>query len=135
MSSQGGLMSIPSKNFVKFCLVLSNTFTWALFQVGRCYVDVQVDGFHMRVLRVYVALMADFYLRKNPKSKWSNCCFLRVRENWKSLENTQNHWLCETLESWKFSELPTIFGAWQWDIFLINLFQKLYPSLSISVSQ
>ena len=88
MSSQGGLLSVCSKNVVKFCVILSNT----------CILVVCKDGVHMCLLCVYVVLTGEFYLIKSPKNKWSNC-LLRVREDSKFVENTQNGWLCETLES------------------------------------
>ena len=81
------------------------------------------------ILCVCVALMGVFHLRKTPKNKWSNCCLLTVREDYKFLENMQNGWLCETLENQKFSSLPTFSSAWQVTHFLTNLFQKLQLSL------
>ena len=59
----------------------------------------------MCVLRVYVALIRNFYLRKLKKNMWSNCCLWRVRRDWKFLENTQNGWLCEILEYVKYPDL------------------------------
>ena len=51
----------------------------------------------MCVLCVYVALMGDFYLRKTPKKKWSNCCLLKDREYWKFVKNMKHvkHWKAE----------------------------------------
>ena len=34
MSSQGGLLSVHSKTFVKFCVVLSNNYVWAWFYIS-----------------------------------------------------------------------------------------------------
>ena len=51
----------------------------------------------MCVLCVYVAVMADFYLRKTPKKNWSNCCLLKDREYWKFVKNSKHmkHWKAE----------------------------------------
>ena len=128
MSSQGGLLSIRSKKFVKFGLVLSNTRIWAWILYVH---EVSKDGVHVHFVCL-CCTHGDFYLRKTPKNKWSNCCLLRVGKDWKFLENMQNYWLCETLEIWKFSSLATFSGVWQVRHFLTNLFQKLYPALHIS---
>ena len=43
-------------------------------------------------------------------------CFCHIiveRVDWKFLEKLQNGWLCHTLESWRFSLLPTFSNAWK----------------------
>ena len=74
MSSHGGLLSFRSKNFVQYICVV-----------------------HLCVVCVYVALMGGLSKKPPPpppqkkikNKKWSNCCLIRVRKDWKFLENTQ----------------------------------------------
>ena len=58
------------------------------------------------------------------KNKWSHCCLLRVRVDWKFLENMQNSWLCQKLDSWTFS-LLLIFSVYdKWDNFWLTSFNS-----------
>ena len=127
MSSHGGLLSVCSKNFVKFCVVLSNICIWAWLYVSsgslqRCSSYV----FHVFMLHFW-----GFLSKKTPPKKWSNYSLLRVRKDWKILENTQKWIAMWNIGKLKISSLPTFFGAWQMEHFLTNLFRKLYPRLII----
>ena len=114
MSSQGGLLSVHSKNFVKFCVVLSNTYVWAWFfiSLGNCK-----DGVHMCVLCVYVALMNDFYLRKNPKTSG----VIVVCSGLESIGNS-----LKIRNMWNIGKLKIFFALLLWcmtsETFLTNLF-------------
>ena len=127
-SSQGDLLSIRSKIFVKLSYLqyfqipeLPNYSTFKYLNLSLIF-----DKFSSFVC--LCCLYGGFFSEKPQKNKWSNFCLLRVREDSKFLDNTQNGWLWETLESWKFSVLPTLHGVWKVRHFLTNLFQKLYPS-------
>ena len=78
----------------------------------------------MFLLCGYVTLLRIFTHDKPKKNKWSHCCLLRVRVDWKFLENMQNSWLCQKLDSWTFSSL-LIFSAYdKWDRFWLTSFKS-----------
>ena len=89
------LLSACSKTFVKFCVVLSNAcILYLIFYKFRWFGNMVV----MFILCL-CCTYGGFSSKENPKNSWRNCCLLRVREDWKFLENTQNGRLCMTLES------------------------------------
>ena len=133
MSSHGDLLSVCSKNFVKFCVVLSNICIWAWLYVS----SGSLQRWSSNVFRVFMLHLWEFLSRKPPppkkkKKKWSNCCLLRIRKDWKTLENKQKWRAMWSIGKLKISSLPTFFGAWQMRHFLTNLFRKLYPRLCVS---
>ena len=128
MSSHGDLLSVCSKNFVKFCVVLSNICIWAWLYVS----SGSLQRLSSYVFRVFMLHLWEFLSRKPPPKKWSNCCLLRIRKDWKTLENTQKWRAIWSIGKLKTSSLPTFFGAWQMRHSLTNLFRKLYPRLCVS---
>ena len=117
MSSHGGILSVRSKHFVKLCVVLSNTCIWA----GLYISSGNLQRWSSYVC--FVALMGVF-IKENPPKKWSNCCLLRVRKDWKFLENAQKWLAMWSIGKLRISSLPTFFGAWQCDIFWLTSFKS-----------
>ena len=117
MSSHGGILSVRSKHFVKLCVVLSNTCIWA----GLYISSGNLQRWSSYVC--FVALMGVF-LKENPPKKWSNCCLLRVRKDWKFLENTQKWLAIWSIGKLKISSPPTFFGAWQMRHFWLTSFES-----------
>ena len=125
MSSHGGLLSVCSKNFVKFCVVLSNTCIW-----GWLYVSSgSFQRWSSYVFRVFMLHLWGFLSKKTLQRSGVIVVCSGLERIGKSLKIRKNGWLCEALESWKFSSLPNFSGAWQMRHVLTNHFQKLYPRL------
>ena len=104
------------------------------------------DDVHVSFVYVYVSFLGYFSrtLPSPPKktkqtNKWSNYYLLEVnffhilleREDWISLKRCKNagyvtHWIVQDFLPSEYSLVHN-----KWNIFLTNLFQKLYPPLQI----
>ena len=122
MSSHGGLLSVYSKNFVKFCVVLSIICIWGWLYVSSGSLQI-LSSYVFRVFMLHEV----FYLR-NPLQKKQKtveyCCLLRVRKDWKILENAQKWLAMWSIGKLKISSFPNFFGAWQMRHFLTNSFES-----------
>ena len=138
MSSHGGLLSVRSKHFVKFCVALSNICVWAWLYISSGSLQI----WSSYVFRVFMLHLLGFLSKKPPttplppppsppQKKWSNCCLLRVRKDWKILKNTQKWLAMWNIGKLKIPSIPTFFGTRQMRHFLTKLFQKLYPRLDL----
>ena len=120
MSSHGGLLSVCSKNFVKFCVVLSNICIWAWLYVS----SGSLQRWSSYVFRVFMLHLWGFLSKKSPpKSRVIVVCSGLERIG-KSLKIRKNGWPCEALERWKFlhSQLSLVHD--KWDIFWLTSFES-----------
>ena len=119
MSSHGGLLSVRSKNLVKFCVVLSNICIWAWLYIS----SGSLQRWSSYVFRVLMLHFWWFLSKKTAQKSGVSVVSSGLEKIGKSLKIRKNGWLCEAL--------PTFFGTWQMRHFLTNLFRKLYPCLNI----
>ena len=117
MSSHGGLLSVRSKHFVKFGVVLSYTCIWAW---------LYISSGNLQRWSSYACFVATVVAKPPQKSGVIAVCSGLERIG-NSLEMRKNGWLCKPLESWKLLHSQPSLGHDKWDIFLTNLFRKLYP--------
>ena len=120
MSSHGGLLSVCSKKFVKFCVVLSNICIWAWLYVS----SGSLQRWSAYVFRVFMLHLCGFLSKKSPpKSRVIVVCSGLERIG-KSLKIRKNGWPCEALERWKFlhSQLSLVHD--KWDIFWLTSFES-----------
>ena len=127
MSSHGGLLSVCSKNFVKFCVVLSNTFIsgWLYVSSGS------FQRWSSYVFRVFMLHLWGFLSKKSPpKSRVIVVCSGLERIG-KSLKIRKNGWLCEALESWKFLHSQLSLAHDKWRIFWLTSFESYILAWSL----
>ena len=125
MSSHGDLLSVCSKNFVKFCVVLSNICIWAWLYVS----SGSLQRWSSYVFRVFMLHLWGFLSKKSPpKSRVIVVCSGLERIG-KSLKIRKNGWLCEALESWEFLHSQPSLAHDKWDIFWLTSFESCIRAL------
>ena len=124
MSSHGDLLSVCSKNFVKFCVVLSNICIWAWLYVS----SGSLQRWSSNVFRVFMLHLWEFLSRKptppTKKKKKSGVIVVcsGLERIGKPLKIRKNGGLCEALENWKLLRSQPSLAHDKWDIFWLTSF-------------
>ena len=122
MSSHGGLLSVCSKNFVKFCVVLSNTCIsgWLYVSSGS------FQRWSSYVFRVFMLHLWGFLSKKTLQKSGVIVVCSGLERIGKSLKICKNDWLCEVLENWKFlhSQPPAVKSV-------LHVFSHYYVKVSV----
>ena len=125
MSSHGGLLSVCSKNFVKFCVVLSNICIWAWLYIR----SGSLQRWSSYVFSVSMLHLWGFLSKKIPSKSGVIIVCSGSERIGKSLKINKKWLAMWSIGKLKISSPPTFFDAWQMWHFLTNLFRNLYPRL------
>ena len=120
MSSHGGLLSVCSKNFVKFCVVLSNICIWAWLYIR----SGSLQRWSSYVFSVSMLHLWGFLSKKIPSKSGVIIVCSGSERIGKSLKIRKNGWLCEVLESWKFLHHQPSLTHDKCDIFWLTSFES-----------
>ena len=120
MSSHGGLLSVRSKHFVKFCVALSNICVWAWLYISSGSLQI----WSSYVFRVFMLHLLGLLSKKTLQKSGVIVVCSELERIGKSLKIRKNGWPCEALERWKFlhSQLSLVHD--KWDIFWLTSFES-----------
>ena len=112
--------SVRSKNFEKFCVVLSNTCIWTWLYTS----SGSLQRWSSHVFRVFMLHLWGFLSKKTIQKSGVIVVCSELERIGNSLKIRKNDWLSEALESWKFRHFGSSLAHDKWYIFWLTSFER-----------